>query len=125
MAGVIGNFVHGNPWSQYDIWTGQHTYIQTNLQRQFQSEGFVAGTLLLASSFCMIGIVHIIPRLKSGLWRRVVFLLLALLMISGLNSWMAMYCHKNSSYPHKFYWNWFLLLEWARTTFHDLTGVAL
>ena len=125
MAGIIGNLVHGNPWTQFDIWTGEHTYIQTNLQRQFQSEGYAAGVLLIGSSLCFIGIVHLVTTLKSGLWRRVLFLFLALLMVCGLNTWMAMYCHKNGSYPFKYYFDWFLLLEWARTTVHDLTGFAL
>ena len=125
MAGVIGNAIHRNPWAQYNMMTGEYTYILPNLQRQNQLEGYVAGFLLVFSSFCFIAIAEWLPLLRSAASRRIFFLLLVFLMISSLNTWMAMYCYKNKFYPFEYYFDWFLVLQWGRATVQDLTGIVL
>ena len=123
MAGVVGNFVHGNQWSQYNMITGEYTFINPYLQRQFQLEGYFAATLLIFSSFCFIFMIHYIPRMKNSWTRRFTFLLVLLIMISTLNTWMFIYCKKNPSYPFHYYFDWFELIQWFKATVYEYTRV--
>ena len=125
MGGFIGNAVHGNQWAQYNMMTGEYVFINRSLQRQFQLEGYAAAFLLVFASGCFISIVHFLPKVKSGWKKQLLFVLLLLLMISSLNSWMAMYCYKNPSYPFQYFFDWFELIQWFKATVHEYTGFRL
>merc|ERR1712232_1322415 len=58
MAGFVGNFVHQNMWAQYNMWTGEYTYINPYLQRQFQLEGYAAALCIVGAALSLIFIIH-------------------------------------------------------------------
>merc|ERR1712137_1028862 len=123
MSGFVGNFVHGSKWFSYNMWTGEYTWIQQSLQRQFRLEGFVAGALLVFSSVCLIATQYLVPKVKSPMKQRFLFLMLMLLVIVTANSWMRMYCHKNTMYPYKYYFEWDTVLQWWSATQKDLLNM--